>query len=103
MEGSELIPLRATYERIKTVRPDWPVTFEAAIEDALILAVLRTFVQHPGALTITLEKLNRYAPPRDLSTIANTQPAQLDAARDTRPAARFLDWKSRAAGERDED
>ena len=101
-----LIPrdtLRATYDREAPYRPHWPL-FDQAIADPVILAILQTLARHqvPAHARRDADRARIGLPALDGST--------QHATRVDPPAQRLhvkrqagLDFKSRAAGERDDE
>ena len=96
--------LRAVYAREAPRRPHWPRSFEQAIADPLTRAILRTIAAHPSAgfdfrrwrshYRATVQPMLR---PQELES-CDAPPREPQRPR-LRPS---LDFKSRAAGERQE-
>lgn len=95
--------LRAIYAREAPHRPHWPRTFEQATADPLTLAILRMMAAHPS---VTFGR--RAAPVQRATVQPMMRPQELEAC-DALPRAPApqrqrppIDFKSRAAGEREE-
>jgi hypothetical protein len=96
--------LRAAYAREAPHRPHWPRSFEQAIADPLTRAILRTIAAHPSAgfdfrrwrshYRATVQPMLR---PQELEA-CDAPPREPQRLRPCPP----LDFKSRAAGEREE-
>lgn len=93
------------YQLKRRTRPHWPDTFEAAMQDPLIRRIIEldaahgvTLVIRPSVQPRDLTDLFYESGSAPLDAISNAQPRREQA-----PAPRFIDNKSRAAGERDED
>lgn len=89
------------YQHKRRTRPHWPDTFEGAMADPLIRRIIELDAAHGVTLTIRprdLTDLFYESGSAPLDAISNAQPRREQA-----PAPRFIDGKSRAAGERDED
>ena len=106
LRPDEISTIRVLFDRESQYRPHWPRTFEAATADPLTLAILRTMAAHPSArgygrrhapgnpplTTLPRQRELEALPPEDLDP---TAPRHRAAAR-----AQSIDWKSRAAGEK---
>jgi hypothetical protein len=84
--------LRAIWEQVKPLRPAWPATFEETMRSPLRASIVRTLALHPEIAAQWL----------DIELKINAQRLTMPP-REQRPRPRFLDWKSRAAGEKIDD
>lgn len=93
----ELATLRILFDREAPHRPHWPQDFSGAIADPLTLAILRTLAAHPAA-----RGYGRRSAPGMTPHAPLPRQRELEAvADDPRHASpRFIDQKSRAAGEK---
>lgn len=86
------------YQLKKRSRPHWPDTFAAAMRDPLIRRIIELDAAH-GVILVVRPSVQ----PRDHTDFFyQSGSAPLDAISAAKPKPRFIDNKSRAAGERDE-
>lgn len=81
---------RATFERYRHARPNWPATFEEAQQDPLVSRVLLALSQH-------VDRPAYHKPPRRF-----VREACGTVIQHQRPKFTGIDFKSRCAGEREE-
>jgi len=93
----ELAKLRILFDREAPHRPHWPQDFGRAIADPLTLAILRTLAAHPAA-----RGYGRRSAPGMTPHAPLPRQRELEAAPDDphHASPRFIDQKSRAAGEK---
>ena len=105
--------LRATYTREKPYHPDWPETFDQAMADPYVRACIDLRARH-NVLTFGRRRADRAKVTGQGSLIETqggfdytrqerqpTMPSSLPPL--VQPKRPGLDWKRKAAGERDED
>jgi len=95
--------LRAIYVREAPHRPHWPPTLEFAMRDPLILRLLRLMRDHPSAQGRRqgYQAPQQCPPGLDVPPLGvPTLPAVPRGHVAPRNLTPFLDWKSRAAGEK---
>lgn len=85
--------LRATFEKMRPHRANWPGSFDEALRLPLIPSILLFMTKHPRALALWLEGQ------RDVS-VPQHQPRPFRQFTKPLPA---LDWKRRASGEKESD
>ena len=84
--------LRATWERIR--RDSWPATFEEAMADRLLAALLRLATLHPAP---------RSPSPPPTRTRVTSAPSMVLRTTTRTPPPPQIDRKRAAAGDRDDD
>lgn len=94
----ELATLRTIFDREAPHRPHWPQDFARATADPLTLAILRTLAAHPAARDYGRRSAPGMTPHAPLPRQRELQAIPDDLHPTLTP--RFIDQKSRAAGEK---